>query len=129
MFSKKLKQLRKSLKLTQTAFGEKLGVSIDVIKNLEYSRTTPSEIFINHLCEIYNVNRKWLNDEEEDDKMFNQSADEVALVERLLNQANASPAIRALLHSWLQLPPDKRIILEEFAEDFAARHSNNSDVE
>lgn len=127
MFSEKLKILRKSLKLTQTSFGEKLGVSIDVIKNLEYNRTTPSDIFINHLCEIYNVNRKWLNGEE--DNMFNQSADEVALVERLLNQANASPAIRALLHSWLQLPPDKRIILEEFAEDFASRHGVNTEAE
>ena len=127
MFAEKLKLLRKSLKLTQTAFGEKLGVSIDVIKNLEYSRTTPSDIFVNHLCEIYNVNRKWLVGE--DDDMFNQSLDEVALVEHLLNQANANSTIRTLLHSWLQLPPDKRIILEEFAEDFAARHGGNSDVD
>lgn len=127
MFAEKLKILRKTLKLTQTAFGEKLGVSIDVIKNLEYNRTSPSEIFVNHLCEIYNVNRNWLQGT--DENMFNQSVDEIALVERLLNQANASPSIRALLHSWLQLPPDKRVILEEFAEDFAARHSSKTDSE
>ena len=127
MFSEKLKLLRKALKLTQTAFGEKLGVSIDVIKNLEYNRTTPADIFVNHICEIYNVNRGWLLGDEKE--MFNQTADEAALVERLLNQSNASPAIRALLHSWLQLPPDKRIILEEFAEDFAARHGSNSNNE
>lgn len=122
MFSDKLKQLRKELKLTQAAFGEKLGVSVDVIKNLEYSRTTPGDLFLKHLCEVYNVNRAWIDGV--DNEMFIRPADDATLVEQLLNQANASPAVRSLLYSWLQLPPDKRVILEEFAEDFASRHGS-----
>lgn len=123
MFAERLKELRKALGYTQTVFGEKLGVSVDVIKNLEYSRTSPSDVFLNHICEVYHVNRKWLDGESED--MLIHPSDDAALVEHLLNQSNASPAVRSLLHSWLQLPPDKRKILEDFAEDFAARHSMN----
>lgn len=121
MFAEKLKTLRKELKLTQAAFGEKLGVSVDVIKNLEYRRTTPSDVFLNHLCDVYRVNRAWLQGES--DSVYVQASDDAELVEQLLDQANASPAVRSLLHSWLQLPPDKRKILEDFAEDFASRHS------
>lgn len=124
MFSDKIKQLRKALKLTQTAFGEKLGVSVDVIKNLEYNRTTPTELFVKHLCDVYNVNREWI--ECNSDDMFTSSCNDAELVEKFLNQSNPSPAVRSLLYSWLQLPSDKRVILEEFAEDFAARHSNES---
>ena len=120
MFADRIKILRKKLSVTQTEFGKKLGVSVDVIKNLEYSRTSPSEIFLNHICEVYHVNRDWLDGNSED--MFIQPSDDAVLVEQLLDQANANPAVRSLLHSWLQLPPDKRKILEDFAEDFAARH-------
>lgn len=120
MFADQIKKLRKKLSVTQTEFGKKLGVSVDVIKNLEYNRTSPSEVFLNHICEVYHVNREWLDGNSED--MFIQPSDDAVLVEQLLNQANASPAVRSLLHSWLQLPPDKRKILEDFAEDFAARH-------
>lgn len=123
MFSNKLKLLRRALNLTQTAFGERLGVSVDVIKNLEYSRTTPTELFTKHLCEVYNVNRDWLEDKSDD--MFLATDDDAVLVEKFLKQSNPSPAVRSLLYSWLQLPPDKRLILEEFAEDFAARHHEN----
>lgn len=122
MFAERIKKLRKELGVTQTAFGKKLGVSVDVIKNLEYKRTSPSDIFLDHICEVYHVNREWLCGTSE--VMFVHPSDDSVLVEHLLDQANASPAVRSLLHSWLQLPPDKRKILEDFAEDFAARHRN-----
>lgn len=125
MFADRIKKLRKELSVTQTEFGKKLGVSVDVIKNLEYNRTSPSEIFLNHICEVYHVNRDWLDGNSDD--MFIQPSDDAALVEQLLDQANASPAVRSLLHSWLQLPPDKRKILEDFAEDFAARHKGKNE--
>lgn len=122
MFAERIKELRKELGVTQTAFGKKLGVSVDVIKNLEYNRTTPSEIFLDHICEVYHANREYLDGKS--DEMFLKPSDDAQLVELLLDQANASPAVRSLLHSWLQLPPDKRKILEDFAEDFAARHQS-----
>ena len=38
MVSARIKQLRKDLGLTQVEFGKKLGVSRDVISNIEYNR-------------------------------------------------------------------------------------------
>ncbi|HBG7720994.1 TPA: helix-turn-helix transcriptional regulator [Clostridioides difficile] len=53
-------KIRTSLKMSQREFGEKLGVSRDVISNIEYNRVTPKPVFIQHLCELYNVNKEWL---------------------------------------------------------------------
>ncbi|MEG0512939.1 MAG: helix-turn-helix transcriptional regulator [Clostridia bacterium] len=43
-------------KLTQTEFGERLGVSKDVVANLEYGRVTPSESIVKLMCVTFNLN-------------------------------------------------------------------------
>ena len=58
--SERIKQVRKAEKLSQIKFGEKLGVSRDVINNLENSRVDPKPLFINHLCNSFNINKEWL---------------------------------------------------------------------
>ncbi|MCC0736682.1 helix-turn-helix transcriptional regulator [Clostridioides sp. ZZV14-6009] len=58
--NKRIKQIRKDANLSQPAFGEKLGVSKDVISNIEYNRVEPKALFINHLCSVFNVNKEWL---------------------------------------------------------------------
>ena len=56
----RIKAIREHLGLSQREFGEKLGVSRDVISNLEYNRVKPKELLIKHICELYSVNEKWL---------------------------------------------------------------------
>ncbi len=58
--SNRIKAIRKALKLSQREFGERLGVSRDVISNLEYGRVQPKELFIQHMCQLYGVSRHWL---------------------------------------------------------------------
>ena len=59
---KRIKELRESLPLSQGDFGKKMGVSRDVINNIERNRNKKpiSEIFIAHLCETFDVNETWL---------------------------------------------------------------------
>ncbi|HAT4161015.1 MAG: helix-turn-helix transcriptional regulator [Clostridium perfringens] len=58
--NERFKLIRKKEKLTQTSFGEKLGVSRDVIGNIEYGRVEPKPLLINHLCDVFNINKEWL---------------------------------------------------------------------
>jgi transcriptional regulator with XRE-family HTH domain len=46
--------------MSQTAFGEKLGVGIGVIKNIEYANVDPKEPFLTLMCDMLNVNKNWL---------------------------------------------------------------------
>lgn len=74
--SNRVKAIRESLKLSQREFGEKLGVSRDVISNIEYNRVPPKELLLRHICELYNVNQHWL--ETGEGEMFNGDLNEVS---------------------------------------------------
>lgn len=60
MISQRIRLVRQQLKLSQQEFGKRLGVSRDVIGNLEYGRVEPKEPFIDLLCAIFSVNKEWL---------------------------------------------------------------------
>lgn len=55
-----IKALRKFFGLTQSEFGDSIGVSRDVVGNLELGRVEPSELIIKMICKTYHVNREWL---------------------------------------------------------------------
>lgn len=60
MISKRINQIRKESGKSQAEFGKSLGVSRDVISNIEYGRVEPKDLFIDHLCHIYAINKQWL---------------------------------------------------------------------
>ncbi len=70
----RIKAVRESLNLSQREFGEKLGVSRDVISNIEYGRVPPKELLLRHMCQQYNINEHWLKTGE--DKMFNETSED-----------------------------------------------------
>lgn len=71
----RLRELRKSVGLSQTKFGEKVGVGLGVIRNLEDGLTSPAPMFLDLICRIYGCDRIWL--ETGDGEMFQEmSVDE-----------------------------------------------------
>ncbi len=56
----RIKEARKALHLSQREFGERLGVSRDVISNIEYGRVPPKDLLLKHICEVYYINENWL---------------------------------------------------------------------
>lgn len=60
----RIRELRKSLvpTLSQTAFGEKLGMTRDMVNNLENERVEPSKATILLISKSFGVNYQWLKD-------------------------------------------------------------------
>ena len=58
--NKRIEKARKSLSMTRAAFGEKMGVSGDVINNLERGRVETKEHMIMLICQTFGVNEEWL---------------------------------------------------------------------
>ena len=58
--NERIKLIRKYYKLSQTAFGEQIGVTLGVIRNLETGKTTLTSPLFELFCSIYNVNPEWL---------------------------------------------------------------------
>ncbi len=81
--SNRIKAVREVLKLSQREFGEKLGVSRDVISNLESERVQLKELLFQHICEVYNVNSHWLKTGE--GEMFNTPPNNTAKIEEALS--------------------------------------------
>lgn len=58
--NERIKQVRSSLNLTRAQFGKRLGVSGDVINNLERGRVEPKETIIKLMCKEFGVSYQWL---------------------------------------------------------------------
>ena len=56
----RIKQLRKSLDMTQQVFADRLGVQRNTIAMYEMGRTSPSDAIIISMCREFNVNEDWL---------------------------------------------------------------------
>ena len=56
----RIKSVRKYSSMTQSEFGEKIGVSRDVIANIEYGRVEPSQVITKSICREFDVNEQWL---------------------------------------------------------------------
>ena len=115
MLSERFKQLRNELGKSQTDFGAGIGVSRSVINNIERGVTEPSDVFLNHLCVVYNVNREWL--ETGEGELFDKS-EQLGETAKLIESISDSPAMRSLLTTWAQLSDENKAVFERFAADY-----------
>lgn len=81
--SNRIKVVRETLKLSQREFGEKLGVSRDVISNIEYNRVPPKDLLLRHICQLYKVNWHWL--ETGEGEMFDGNPEESGKINEALS--------------------------------------------
>lgn len=58
--AERIKALRTQLGLSQTAFGEPLGLTQAAIASYECGRRTPLDAVINNICHEYSVSAEWL---------------------------------------------------------------------
>ena len=82
--NERIRELRKTLNLTQTAFAERIGLAYNTVTNYEAGRRNPTTAIITSICREFNVNENWLLTGE--GEMFNElTRDE--MVARLVGQA------------------------------------------
>jgi len=114
----RIKILRKSLKLSQSSFGEKIGVSRDVIKNLELNLVDVKEHFIKLICNEFNVNEDWLRTGE--GEMFKEVPEEdevAAYVAELLEDDGENPLftlIKEIMHTYDQLDNKSKDVMKDY---------------
>lgn len=56
----RIKQVRKSQKLTQTAFGDVIGVKGNTITNYETGLRNPTDAVVKSICREFGVSEEWL---------------------------------------------------------------------
>lgn len=115
----RIKELRKKyLKLTQEKFGKELGVSRDVIYNVEANRLArpeQKEPIYKLICEKFNVNENWLKYGE--GEMFVQ--DDTFSLDDYLELKKATNLEKEIVKAYFSLPENMRQdIINHFKEYF-----------
>lgn len=109
----RIRILRKNLKLSQTEFGEKLGVSRTVIKNIELNvlaRPDQKMSLYKLICSTFNVNEEWLLNGVE--PMFVQPS--TFSLDNLADQA--SPIELEFIKAYFELDPNiRKTVIDHFA--------------
>lgn len=102
----RIKLFRQSIKpkMTQAAFGEKLGMSRDAINNLENGRVDPAESTLRLICQTYNINYAWLKTGEGEMEPVPVEDDTPGLL--MARYRKGSPAVRRLLRAFAALDDD-----------------------
>ncbi len=111
MVGNRIKKVRTSLGLTQVNFGERLGVSRDVINNAELERATISPLLIKAVALEFAVNENWLVNGT--GEMFINSNGN--LLELLKSEYKLSNFEFKILKTYLELDVNQRKAVENFA--------------
>jgi len=56
----RLKDARKLRGISQDSLAEQLGFSRGVITNIERNKTVPTQLVLNGICQLLNINQEWL---------------------------------------------------------------------
>ena len=112
--NERIKQVRTSItpKMTQTAFGEMLGMSKDMIANLELGRVEPTASVINLICMTFNISPLWLKDGEGEMKKL--PADDEELVDRVM--AGENEFAKSVMKAFAKLSDDEWLKLRDVVE-------------
>ena len=102
--SERIRALRKELKLSQEAFGERIGVSKGVIVNLELERAPAKDLMLKMICRTFNVNPLWL--ESGEGEMFLDVPD--TILDDLAVEFDLSPTEKNIVTNYLRMSPDDR---------------------
>ena len=109
----RLKELRKSLKLTLEEFGNKVGVTKAAISRLERGERAITEQMLISICREFNVNDKWLRTGE--GKMFIElpEEDEFMKAAASISKSNDKFAMQMLIEYW-KLDDDSKQIFTDY---------------
>lgn len=121
MEGQRVKELRKILKLSQAAFGEKIGLSKDMVGNIEYARVVLKDHIIKLICSEFNVNEQWLRTGE--GEVFN--TEEKFSLDKFAQQRQMSELELDILKAYFELEPEiRQHLLKHFKERFASSNAS-----
>lgn len=118
--NERIRQIRKDYKLTQTAFGQRIGLKGNTITNYENGLRTPNDSVILAICREYSVSEKWLRTGQGEPYVQKSQNEEIALF--MGDLLTGSDAFKARLISALaKLSQEEWETLERIFTDAAQK--------
>lgn len=111
----RIKELRKSLNLTQAEFGASLGVADSTVGNWEKARQVPPPSMIVSICKAFNVNREWLETGAGEMFVKEESLDDAARMRRMVGDL------------FEMLPEDKQKIIYDAVQNWIKKYGDKKE--
>lgn len=108
--NERLKELRKSLELPQTAFGKKIGITGGGISLLEKGKRNLTDQMILAICREFNVNEEWLRNGS-GEMFLDFTDDEFSKAAATLSE---DPFVRSLIIEYWKLDENNRKLFRDF---------------
>lgn len=113
----RIKELRKTLDMTQQEFAERIGVKRNTIGQYEIGRNEPIDTVINLICREFNVREEWLRNGE--GEMFKPKPSDI--LDQLAYKYKLFNFEYVMIKKFLDMPPElRRAIYEHFHDVDAA---------
>ena len=119
--NERIKELRKTLRLTQQEFADALSVKRNTVATYEMGRNEPIDAVVALICKTFNVNEEWLRTGE--GEMFEQMTEQQKLLKytgMLLKDKDSAivNAIQSFIVTYEQLDDTSKATLEKIAQQF-----------
>nr|DAE55025.1 MAG TPA: Helix-turn-helix XRE-family like protein [Caudoviricetes sp.] len=116
--SDRIKILRKTLNLSQDAFGEKLGIKKSAVSKIENGENGLKDQLAKLICRTFNVDYFWLT-EGADVDMF--TAFPETIIDEVVEQFDLNSDDRALIETYLEASHEQRKAVQDFFQTFAKK--------
>lgn len=114
----RVKIVRKNFKMSRLAFAEKLGVTQDVIANIEYNRLSKPDQKISLyklMCSVFGVSEEWLFEGKGD--MFVETAGDY--IDKLALEYSLDELDLQIIQTFLELEKDDRAVIKKYLHRLA----------
>jgi len=117
----RIKAVRKANKLTQTQFGQRIGVKGNTVTNYETGLRMPSEAVIRSICREFNISERWLRTGVGEMTIEQSAGEELsAFVGDVLNGGEDDFRLRCLC-GLARLTEEEWALLERMATEFVKK--------
>ena len=109
----RIKNIRKHFGLTQSEFGQKIGVKGNTITGYESGVRSPSDAVIISICREFNVDENWLRTG--NGNMFRQ--DSQSVLDRMTDEYSLTRRERAVISAFLELDSADRAAVMRYVDN------------
>lgn len=115
--NRRIKEVRKSVGLTQVEFGKRIGLARNTIANYETGNRIPSNVVIGSICREFGINEEWMRTG--NGEMYKLAEDQTALiVSDLLKEDNSFyDIILEITKTYQQLDSKSKKVLQDFSKE------------
>lgn len=125
MISKRIKELRRALNMTQTEFSKALGLTQGHMTSIENGKRNITGRTVMSICRTYNVNEEWLRSGE--GEMFAVAGKNS--LKQLIKEYHLDRREAVMLEAFLEMAPKQRRVFTGFLEQWAVKIAEKSQEE